>query len=143
MDICVAQQFVVDGWLCAVGDAVTADHEDFADVVLPSPLTDIADLVGLEVDDNVYFVLFQSLVLSDERVLELCTFIVQFQVLAAPYLRTLPHVGSGVLHQCNVLLDAQQQSLEVAVELAFLPHAEEHPLETERGKVLPHLLAEF
>ena len=63
MDIGIVQQFVVDERLSAVGDAVTAYHEDFADVVLPSPLTDIADLVGLEVDDNVYFVLFQSLVM--------------------------------------------------------------------------------
>lgn len=93
--------------------------------------------------NDVYFVLFQSLVLADECILELCTFIVQFQVLASPYLRTLPLVGSGVLHQCHALWDAQQQTLEVAVPLAFLPHAEKHPLETERGEVLPHLLAEF
>ena len=93
--------------------------------------------------NDVYFVLFQSLVLADECILELCTFIVQFQVLASPYLRALPLVGSGVLHQCHALWDAQQQTLEVAVPLAFLPHAEKHPLETERGEVLPHLLAEF
>ena len=41
------QQFVVDERLSAVGDAVTADHEDFANVVLPSPLTDVVHLIPM------------------------------------------------------------------------------------------------
>ena len=142
MDICVAQQFVVDGWLCAVGDAVTADHEDFADVVLPSPLTDIVDFVGLEVDERVHFTLAKTLMSFGKFHFEIHSLVVQLLVLAPPYHRAFPLVRSGVFHQCHFLGDFQQQFSEVLVSLAFLPYAKEHPLKSERREVLPHLLTE-
>ena len=142
MDVGVAQQLVVNLRFRAIGDAVTANHEDFADVVLPSPLTDIVHLVGLEVDERVHFTLAQTLMSFGKIHLKIHSLVVQLLVLAPPYHRAFPLVRSGVFHQCHFLGDFQQQFSEVLVSLAFLPYAKEHPLKSERREVLPHLLTE-
>ena len=142
MDVGVAQQLVVNLRFRAVGDAVTTNHEDFADVVLSSPLTDVVDFVGLEVDERVHFTLAQTLVTVDKFLFEVHSLVVQLLVLAPPYRCTLPFVRGSVFHQCHVLGDFQQQFSEVLVSLAFLPYAKEHPLKSERREVLPHLLTE-
>ena len=108
MDIGVAQQFVVDEWFRAVGDAAAAEHEDFADVVLPSPLTDVVDFVGLEVDERVHFTLAQTLMSFGKIHLKIHSLVVQFLVLAPPYHRAFPLVRSGVFHQCHVRPDTRR-----------------------------------
>ena len=142
MDVGTTQQLVVDSWFRPFGDAVTAEHEYLADVVLSSPLPHFTDLVGLDVDEVVQLLAVHPSVLLDEFLLKVQPLIVQLRVLASPDGGTLPLIGSGVLHQRHVLRNTQQQFLEITVSFAFLPHAEEHPLEAKRGKVLPHLVAE-
>ena len=142
MDIGVAQQLVVNIRFRGVGDAVAAEHKDFAYVILSSPFADVADFVGLEVDERVHFAFAQILMAFGESLLEIHSLAVEFLVLAPPNHSALPLVGSGVLHQRHVLRNAQQQLSESMISLAFLPHAEEHPLESERREVLPYLAAE-
>ena len=142
MDVGVTQQLVVDGWFRTLGNAVTADHEYLADVVLSSPLPHFVDLVGLDVDEVIQLHAFHPLVLLDEFLLKAHPLAVQLRVLAPPDGSALPLIGRGVLHQCHALRNALQQLPEITVTLAFLPYAEEHPLESERWEVLPHLVAE-
>ena len=50
MYLSVTQKVVVNDWLFTLFDAAPANHQDLADIVLTSPLTDAVNLVSLDID---------------------------------------------------------------------------------------------
>ena len=51
MDVGAVEEFIVDSWLSGVAQAVAAQHQYLADVVLSSPLADVTQLVGFDIDE--------------------------------------------------------------------------------------------
>ena len=83
-------------------EAIPTNHEDLTDIVLASPLTDIVQLICLDVNKTIEIFPFHVLVRLADVVGEFIAGFDKLRVLAAPNLSRATFVGSCVFYEDNV-----------------------------------------
>ena len=83
-------------------EAIPTNHEDLTDIVLASPLTDIVQLICLDVNKTIEIFPFHVLVRLIDVLSKFMAGFDKFWILAAPDLSRATFVGSCVLYEDNV-----------------------------------------
>lgn len=135
-----AQQFKIDIGFSASLDTIAANHQYLAYIVLTAEYPDLADGVGLDIDEEVEIFLGKVRMFLGNNLSNSLASLYKFTVGAAPNLTATACVGGRFLYQNHVVGDGEQFAPEVDIAFALLPHNPQHPLSAKLGKVFSDLL---
>ena len=139
-DILGAQQFKVDIGFSASLDTIAANHKYLTDIVLTSEYSDIADGVGLDIDEEVEIFLGEVCMFLGNTLSNSLASLYKFSIRAAPNLTATACVGGRFLYQNHVVGDGEQFAPEVDIAFALLPYNPQQPLSAKFGEIFSDLL---
>ena len=137
VDAGLAEEGEVDGGRGAGAEGVAADHQHLAHNVLAdegSFVRPLAQPEGVEPALDLGF----AKSLAPQILLPSLEALTEQRVAAAPDVRGGARAGRDILEDYRIGGECEQQLAEIRVADTLAPHHVEHPLDVERGVILPH-----